>query len=84
MVCGKSYRNISFKQFYILGDFHLFTTMFKLLAILFIIRSNSTFSMVSVAIVSKAAVVIKPITFTFVSFSKFFSKLFLSKPLYGD
>ena len=37
MVCGKSNRNIIFNQFYIFGYFQLFTTMFKLLLILFII-----------------------------------------------
>ena len=41
MVCGKLNRNNSFNQFYILGYFQLFTTIFKLLVILFI-----TFSVV--------------------------------------
>ena len=36
MVCGKSNRNICFNQFYILGYFQLFTTMLKLLVIVFI------------------------------------------------
>ena len=38
MVCGKSNQNISFNQFYILGYFQLFTTIFKLLVILYIIK----------------------------------------------
>ena len=38
MVCGKSNGNISFNQFYILGYFQLFITMFKLLVNIFIIR----------------------------------------------
>ena len=41
MVCGKSNQNISFNQFYILGYFQLFTTMFKLLVILFIIKMHA-------------------------------------------
>ena len=41
MVCGKSNRNISFNQFYILGYFQLCTTMFKLLLILFIIKMHA-------------------------------------------
>ena len=36
MVCRKSNRNICFNQFYILGYFQLFTTMLKLLVIVFI------------------------------------------------
>ena len=48
MVCGKLNRNISFNQFYELGYFQLFTTMFKLLVILFItfslfLKSKSMF-----------------------------------------
>ena len=38
MICGKSNRNISFNQFYIFGYFQLFTTIFKLLIILFVIK----------------------------------------------
>ena len=38
MVCRKSNQNSSFNQFYIFGYFQLFTTMFKLLIILFIIK----------------------------------------------
>ena len=38
MICGKSNRNISFNQFYIFDYFQLFTTILKLLVILFVIK----------------------------------------------